>query len=431
MVCDNCGKEFEDDRLFCPVCGVRVSKSEQANAEEENITVKEDVESKTERKRMKKSSKTILTFFSSFVLIAVLIWFFGGESVIRLFKGPEGYFSHVVDNNSEAFASESAGSIENLKKIYKGMLSDKKRYEQEGLESFIPDEISIEKEIISNVEEEFKAIDEQKCLSVISDMPDESEIVYFYKRYARIMSEKTEYVIENEERITLNNSIVKCVALTVPLKHDKNKQMTEFMYNQLKKDNTFKKLINGFVMSHPSAHLIEKYTGISINEENFFDTMCHIIKEADELKLWVDDGGKVIGWRINSAAFEYTSYDTYEYYEKNFVIRTASMCKVLKSTNVADVSFPIDVGIVINISGTFHETQEEFKGIHNIKLMGEECFGIVATTDRSSNVTASEIITKPGIISLTDRLESYTNSKFDKDAIQYLIENPIKFSSRQ
>ena len=81
MICKKCGKEFEDDNIFCPYCGIRTDVvDEQVNYMEDNTVTETDTTGKienldeekkepTDKKLSKKSNKTKIIL----IIVAIVV----------------------------------------------------------------------------------------------------------------------------------------------------------------------------------------------------------------------------------------------------------------------------------------------------------------------------------------------------------------------
>lgn len=131
MICKKCGKEFEDDNIFCPYCGIRTDVvDEQVNYMEDNTVTETDTTGKienldeekkepTDKKLSKKSNKTKIILI--IVAIVVILAGVGGYLGYRSVSKPT-----VVDLTSVMTMPEFKG-VDGVAKMKTDVVVDEKK----------------------------------------------------------------------------------------------------------------------------------------------------------------------------------------------------------------------------------------------------------------------------------------------------------------
>ena len=131
MICKKCGKEFEDDNIFCPYCGIRTDVvDEQVNYMEDNTVTETDTTGKienldeekkepTDKKLSKKSNKTKIILI--IVAIVVILAGVGGYLGYRSVSKPT-----VVDLTSVMTRPEFKG-VDGVAKMKTDVVVDEKK----------------------------------------------------------------------------------------------------------------------------------------------------------------------------------------------------------------------------------------------------------------------------------------------------------------
>jgi hypothetical protein len=123
MFCKNCGKEIQDDSLFCPECGAKIGEAPeqvekvQSQPVSDKPVVTEEVE-KVVAKKPKKTGKVIAIITVAIVLVAaIIVGVFAFVPGINIFgKG----YEKEVENYLEFFAEKKKDPEEFMSSAYMG-----------------------------------------------------------------------------------------------------------------------------------------------------------------------------------------------------------------------------------------------------------------------------------------------------------------------